>query len=189
MPHQHQQDDPQSISMGFSSSSRDPSFEEAPSYLLGPYGQPQSQGSHTPFQNPASSSPDYIPPVGEMTHAPSSHFVSSGSFDFGGGSNEGLGELDTAGLLPNLGSQPLEMTELELESSPGSETLASPREYGHYPVAATHGPAGPAGRDPRSADPLLICLTDMVYTLRLGIWLELKALRTCVVRQVARHTG
>lgn len=132
--------------MGFSSSSGDQSFGEAPSQSLGPYGQPLQQGSHTPFQDPASSSPDYIPPVGGMTHAPSSHFVSSGSFDFGGGLNEGLGELDTAGLLPNLGSQPLEMTELELESRTESETLASPREYGHYPAAATHGPTGPAGR-------------------------------------------
>lgn len=169
MPQQHLPGDPQSISMGFSSSSRDPSFEEAPSHSLGLYGQPVPQHLSTPFQNPASSSPDYIPPVGEMTHAPSSHFVSSGSFDFGGGLNEGLGELDTAGLLPNLGSQPLEMTELELESIPGSKTLASPREYGHYPTAATHGPTGPAGRVGQ-----LICFianlpTDMTFTLRLVI--------------------
>ena len=81
-----------------------------------------------------------------MTHAPSSHFVSSGSFDFGAGLNDGLGELDTAGLLPNLGSHPLEMTEMELDSMPESETLASPREYGRYPEATTHGPTGPAGR-------------------------------------------
>ena len=129
VPHQHLPDDPQSISMGFSSSSGGQSYEEGPAYPA-----------------PASSSPHYIPPVGHMTHAPSSEFASSGSFDFGAGLHEGLGELDTAGLLPNLGSQPLEMTEMELESMPESETLASPREYGHYPEATTRGPTGPAGR-------------------------------------------
>lgn len=124
MSQQHLADDLQRVSMGFSSSSGAQSFDAGPSH-----------------PTPASSSPNYIPPVGQMTHAPSSHFVSSGSFDFGAGLNEGLGELDTAGLVPNLGSQPLELTEMELESA----TLASPGEYGRYPEPATHGPTGPAG--------------------------------------------
>ena len=115
--------------MGFSSSSGGQTFEGGPSHPA-----------------PASSSPHYVPPVGQMTNAPSSHFVSSGSFDFGAGLNDGLGELDTAGLMPNLGPHPLEMTEMELESMPGSETLASPRDYGHYPEAAAHGSTGPSGR-------------------------------------------
>ena len=81
-----------------------------------------------------------------MTHAPSSHFVSSGSFDFGGRGDS----LGTTGLLPalelgNLGSQPLEMTEMELESTPDSDTFVSPREWGAHPPASTHGPAGPSG--------------------------------------------
>lgn len=134
--------DSQSISIGQSSTSpREVShFEGASSpYLMGQYGHPSSGQQLPP-------SAEYNPtPAGQMAHAPSSHFVSSGSFDFGGGLNEGLGELDTAGLLPNLGSRPLEMTEMELESSPGSEPFASPREYGRYPEPATRGPAGPAG--------------------------------------------
>ena len=81
-----------------------------------------------------------------MTHAPSSHFVSSGSFDFGGRGDS----LGTTGLLPamelgNLGSQPLEMTEMELESTPDSDTFVSPREWGTDPPASPHGPAGPSG--------------------------------------------
>lgn len=131
----------QSISIGQSSSSpREVSqFEGGPSYPMGQYGHPSPAQQLPP-------SAEYNPtPAGQMAHAPSSHFVSSGSFDFGGGLNEGLGELDTAGLLPNLGSRPLELTEMELESSPGSEPFASPREYGRYPEPATRGPAGPAG--------------------------------------------
>lgn len=104
-----------------------------------------------------------------MTHAPSSHFVSSGSFDFGAGLNDGLGELDTAGLMPNLGSQPLEMTEMELESMPGSQDFASPREYGHYPEAATRGPTGPAGRVTKFTNSFLVCQLNFVYTRRLVI--------------------
>lgn len=81
-----------------------------------------------------------------MTHAPSSHFISSGSFDFGGRGDT----LGTTGLLPNLelgnlGSQPLELTEMELEDSPESDHFVSPREWGGYPQASTHGPAGPSG--------------------------------------------
>lgn len=141
MPHQQPQDG-QSTSIGLTSSSpRELSQSEGgPSYPGGQYGQAPS-GQQLPL------SAEYNPaPAGHIAHAPSSHFVSSGSFDFGGGLHEGIGELDTAGLLPNLGSRPLEMTEMELESTPGSETFASPREYGGYPEAATRGPAGPAGK-------------------------------------------
>lgn len=92
------------------------------------------------------SSPAGSPQLGGMTHAPSSHFVSSGSFDFGGRGDS----LGTTGLLPalelgNLGSQPLEMTEMELESTPESDTFVSPREWGTLPPASLHGPAGPSG--------------------------------------------
>ena len=141
MPHQ-QPPGSQSISIGQSSSSpRGVSqFEGGPLYPVGQYGHPPSGQQLPP-------SAEYYPtPGGQMTHAPSSHFVSSGSFDFGGGLHEGLGALDTAGLLPNLGSRPLELTEMELESTPGSEAFASPREYGRYPEPATRGPAGPAGK-------------------------------------------
>ena len=101
-----------------------------------------------------------------MTRAPSSHFVSSGSFDFGAGLNEGLGELDTAGFVPNLGSQPLELTEMELESMPESDTLASAREYGRYPETATRGPTGPAGR---GTYPPVLCLRAIEHTLSLVV--------------------
>ena len=92
------------------------------------------------------SSPAGSPQLGGMTHAPSSHFVSSGSFYFGGRGDS----LGTTGLLPalelgNLGSQPLEMTEMELESTPESDTFVSPREWGTQPQASTLSPAGPSG--------------------------------------------
>lgn len=96
-------------------------------------------------------------PGGEMTHAPSSHFISSGSFDFGGRGDT----LGTTGLLPNLelgnlGTQPLEMTEMELEDSHESDHFVSPREWGGYPQASTHGPAGPSGPGevPITANPM-----------------------------------
>ena len=147
-----------------------PSDEGGPSYPLRQPQQP-SLGRSAPYQDPASSSPDFIPPAGQMTHAPSSHFVSSGSFDFGGGLNEGLGGLDTAGLLPNLGSQPLEMTEMELESTPESETFASPREYERYPEAASHGPAGPSGK-------MSICMVEDLPIIKFA-WL---CLPSCICR-------
>ena len=148
---------------------RHPQYEQGSSNPMEQLGQPQSfvgqqlqsPDRSTPFAGPSSSSPNFVPAVGQMTHAPSSHFISSGSFDFGGRLNEGLGELDTAGLLPNLGSQPLEMTEMELESTPESEPFASPREYGGYSGAATHGPAGPAGNLAHSPiQPVLVCCSQ-----------------------------
>ncbi len=107
---------------------------------------PQSPGEEVIPSQGLVSSPAGSPQQGGMTHAPSSHFVSSGSFDFGGRGDS----LGTTGLLPalelgNLGLQPLEMTEMELESTPDSDTFVSPREWGAHPPASTHGPAGPSG--------------------------------------------
>ena len=118
------------------------------------------QQHDAPFADPSSSSAEV--PAGQMSHAPSSHFVSSGSFDFGGRLDEGLGALDTAGLLPNLGSQPLEMTEMELESTPESD-FTSPREYG----AATHGPAGPAGKN---LSPSVMYLSAVPHEFPSNMW-------------------
>lgn len=133
--HHHQSPDIQSVSPG--QSSRSGPFSSPGNIALSP--------QHT-------SSPASSPQLG-MTHAPSSHFVSSGSFDFGGR----LGSLGTTGLLPNLGLQPLELTEMELnsDSPPESETLVSPRQWGGYPQASTRGPAGPSGpSQPSTSNPM-----------------------------------
>ena len=124
--HHHQSPDIQSVSPGQSSRS-------------GPFSSPGNIALSPQHTSSLASSPQL-----GMTHAPSSHFVSSGSFDFGGR----LGSLGTTGLLPNLGLQPLELTEMELnsDSPPESETLVSPRQWGGYPQASTRGPAGPSGR-------------------------------------------
>ena len=95
-------------------------------------GQGQSQGRISSQGSSANPQP------GQMANAPSSHFVSSGSFDFGGRA----GSLGTTGLLPNLGSQPLELSELELENA--SDGFGSP---GGYPRGGpSQGLAGRSGR-------------------------------------------
>ncbi len=130
LPH-HQSPDIQSLSPGQS--------------LGSPAGRLQTPGGNFPSQGLVAS-PASSPEQGQMTHAPSSHFISSGSFDFGGRGDS----LGTTGLLPNLGlanlgSQPLELTEMELESTPDTEPFVSPREWGSYPQAPPQGPVGPSG--------------------------------------------
>lgn len=84
-------------------------------------GDPQSSSAAQQEQGHFDSSPGQLNNApGALAPAPSSHFISTESFE---------GNVNIGHMQPGMGSQPLEMTEGELETPIGS-TFTTPRQWG-----------------------------------------------------------